>query len=178
MSCTMIQSEDHSIATLAAIQREHKKRLARIAEAGKAQLRKQAQRLARRELEDRLKELETPEPIITNPFAVAWQMLDGLDVGAIRRVQNRVCEHFGLSREMMLSHRRTAELVMPRHIAMYICKTSVSKSLPSIGHAFRGRDHTTVLHAVRKIERLIAQDPEISSVVAKLESELQLPGGK
>ncbi|MBX6425940.1 MAG: chromosomal replication initiator protein DnaA [Variibacter sp.] len=85
----------------------------------------------------------------------------------IEDIQRAVARHFNVSRADMLSSRRTANVVRPRQIAMYLAKTLTLRSLPEIGRRFGGRDHTTVLHAVRKIETLadkdqgLAQDLEI-----------------
>ncbi|BAR98374.1 chromosomal replication initiator protein DnaA [Blastochloris viridis] len=63
-----------------------------------------------------------------------------------------VAEHSGITKQDVLSSRRTANVVLPRQVAMYLAKTLTLRSLPEIGRRFGGRDHTTVLHAVRKIE--------------------------
>ncbi|WP_354122373.1 chromosomal replication initiator protein DnaA [Bradyrhizobium sp. LA6.12] len=76
----------------------------------------------------------------------------------IEDVQRVVAKHYNVSRHDMCSSRRTANVVRPRQIAMYLCKTTTLKSLPEIGRRFGGRDHTTVLHAVRKMEALSAKD--------------------
>lgn len=69
----------------------------------------------------------------------------------IEDIQKMVATHFNVSRSDILSSRRTANVVRPRQIAMYLAKTMTLRSLPEIGRRFGGRDHTTVLHAVRKI---------------------------
>jgi chromosomal replication initiator protein len=76
----------------------------------------------------------------------------------IEDIQRAVARHFNVSRADMLSSRRTANVVRPRQIAMYLAKTLTLRSLPEIGRRFGGRDHTTVLHAVRKIEGLADKD--------------------
>lgn len=78
-----------------------------------------------------------------------------------------VSRHYNVSRADILSARRTRTIVRPRQIAMYLAKTMTPRSLPEIGRRFGGRDHTTVLHAVRKIEAERAQD-------AKLADELEI----
>jgi chromosomal replication initiator protein len=65
----------------------------------------------------------------------------------------------------MLSSRRTANVVRPRQIAMYLAKTLTLRSLPEIGRRFGGRDHTTVLHAVRKIEHLADTDKVLADEI-------------
>ncbi|MGO9391435.1 chromosomal replication initiator protein DnaA [Rhodoblastus sp.] len=80
----------------------------------------------------------------------------------IEDIQKLVATHFNVSRADILSSRRTANVVRPRQIAMYLSKTMTLRSLPEIGRRFGGRDHTTVLHAVRKIEGLVSKDPALS----------------
>ena len=69
----------------------------------------------------------------------------------IEAIQKLVTSRFNVSRADILSSRRTATVVRPRQIAMYLSKLLTPRSLPEIGRRFGGRDHTTVLHAVRKI---------------------------
>jgi chromosomal replication initiator protein len=73
----------------------------------------------------------------------------------IEDIQKVVSRHFNVSKSDLLSSRRTRTIVRPRQIAMYLSKMMTPRSLPEIGRRFGGRDHTTVLHAVRKIEELI-----------------------
>lgn len=93
----------------------------------------------------------------------------------IKRIQHVVAYRYGVSLEDMLSERRATVVVWPRHIAMYLAKTLTLKSLPEIGRRFGGRDHTSVLFAVRKIERLKMQDSKLVEELAALVS--QLSGG-
>ena len=72
---------------------------------------------------------------------------------------------FNVSRADILSSRRTANVVRPRQIAMYLSKMMTLRSLPEIGRRFGGRDHTTVLHAVRKIEALALKDHALSEEI-------------
>jgi chromosomal replication initiator protein len=76
----------------------------------------------------------------------------------IEDIQKLVASHYNVSRADILSSRRTANVVRPRQIAMYLAKMLTLRSLPEIGRRFGGRDHTTVLHAVRKIEDLAGRD--------------------
>ena len=77
-------------------------------------------------------------------------------------IQKLVASHYNVSRSDILSARRTASVVRPRQIAMYLSKVLTFRSLPEIGRRFGGRDHTTVLHAVRRVEELAAKDPRLS----------------
>lgn len=79
-----------------------------------------------------------------------------------------VAKHYGVSRSDLLSARRTANVVRPRQIAMYLAKTLTLRSLPEIGRRFGGRDHTTVLHAVRKIDAHVAIDKVLAEEVEVL----------
>ncbi|MGJ0506493.1 MAG: chromosomal replication initiator protein DnaA [Methylocystis sp.] len=83
-------------------------------------------------------------------------------------IQKLVASHYNISRADILSSRRTANVVRPRQIAMYLSKTLTLRSLPEIGRRFGGRDHTTVLHAVRKIEELVSKDKSLAEVIELL----------
>lgn len=83
-----------------------------------------------------------------------------------------VSTHFNVSRPDLLSSRRTASVVKPRQIAMYLSKVLTLRSLPEIGRRFGGRDHTTVLHAVRKIETLARNDKNLSEELELLKRML------
>lgn len=85
----------------------------------------------------------------------------------IEDIQRIVARHYNVSKTELLSNRRTRTIVKPRQVAMYLAKVMTPRSLPEIGRRFGGRDHTTVLHAVRKIESLSGTDE-------KLEQELEL----
>lgn len=76
----------------------------------------------------------------------------------IEDIQRIVARHYNVSKTELLSNRRTRTIVKPRQIAMYLSKVMTPRSLPEIGRRFGGRDHTTVLHAVRKIEDLSGLD--------------------
>ena len=91
----------------------------------------------------------------------------------IEEIQRIVARHYNVSRSDLLSSRRTANVVRPRQIAMYLAKTLTLRSLPEIGRRFGGRDHTTVLHAVRKIESLIGVDNTLAAEIEVLKSQLQ-----
>jgi len=73
----------------------------------------------------------------------------------------------------LLSSRRTANVVRPRQVAMYLAKILTLRSLPEIGRRFGGRDHTTVLHAVRKIESLAGNDNAFAEEIEALKRQLQ-----
>ena len=91
----------------------------------------------------------------------------------IEDIQRMVARQYNVSRADMLSSRRTANVVRPRQIAMYLAKTLTLRSLPEIGRRFGGRDHTTVLHAVRKIENLVGNDIGLAEEIEILKRLLQ-----
>ncbi len=86
----------------------------------------------------------------------------------IEEIQWIVARQFNVSKNDLLSNRRTRNIVRPRQIAMYLAKTMTPRSLPEIGRRFGGRDHTTVLHAVRKIESLTTEDQKLAREVELL----------
>ena len=91
----------------------------------------------------------------------------------IEDIQKLVASHYSVSRADILSSRRTATVVKPRQVAMYLSKALTLRSLPEIGRRFGGRDHTTVLHAVRKIEGLSASDTALREELELLKRMLQ-----
>ncbi len=91
----------------------------------------------------------------------------------IEDIQKLVASHFSVSRADILSSRRTAVVVKPRQIAMYLSKSLTLRSLPEIGRRFGGRDHTTVLHAIRKIDGLCSADTALRDEIELLKRMLQ-----
>jgi chromosomal replication initiator protein len=91
----------------------------------------------------------------------------------IEDIQRVVARQYNVSRSDLLSSRRTANVVRPRQVAMYLAKTLTLRSLPEIGRRFGGRDHTTVLHAVRKIENLVNTDTALAEEIELLKRQLQ-----
>jgi chromosomal replication initiator protein len=77
-------------------------------------------------------------------------------------IQKAASEHFGLKQADLISETRTRAVARPRQAAMWLAKQLTTRSLPDIGRRFGGRDHTTVLHAVRRIEELRASDPQLA----------------
>jgi chromosomal replication initiator protein len=93
----------------------------------------------------------------------------------LETIQRRVAEYFELDLVALRGAKRQRSILYPRQIAMYLCRQLTEASLPEIGQAFGGRDHTTVMHAVDKIEREIAQDQHKKSLVERL-NQLVLAG--
>ena len=91
----------------------------------------------------------------------------------IDEIIRKVADHYNLRMSDLLSARRARQVARPRQVAMYLAKTLTSRSLPDIGRRFGGRDHTTVIHAVRKIEELRATDGQIAEDVELLRRMLE-----
>ncbi len=91
----------------------------------------------------------------------------------IDEIQRSVCEHYGIRHAEMTSARRAREVARPRQVAMYLAKRLTPRSLPEIGRRFGGRDHTTVIHAIKRIKQLRADDSELDSDVRSLLRKLE-----
>jgi chromosomal replication initiator protein len=91
----------------------------------------------------------------------------------IDEIQRRVSDHYRIRQSEMSSARRAREVARPRQIAMYLAKQLTPRSLPEIGRRFGGRDHTTVIHAVRQIEKLRQSDAELDADVRLLMRQLE-----
>ena len=87
-------------------------------------------------------------------------------------IQTTVCQFFKISKNEMLSARRSRYLARPRQTAIYLAKLLTSKSLPEIGRSFSNRDHTTVIHSVKTIERLRKEDKELNSNIDNLKNKI------
>ena len=110
---------------------------------------------------------------------LAAQVLDELSpdtarssVPTIAEIQDRVCREFGVQPDQVMSSSRASRLTWPRQVAMYLARELTEESLPSIGAAFGGRSHTTVLHACRRTAERMKDDPEAATGVHKLVEEL------
>lgn len=84
-----------------------------------------------------------------------------------------VCRVHGISKVDLLSHRRIAAYVAPRQLAMYLAREMTGNSLPAIGYQFGGRDHTTIMHAVRKIAALVAEDADFAAQVSEVRAFIE-----
>ena len=87
-------------------------------------------------------------------------------------IQSIVCKFFKISKNEMLSSRRSRYLVRPRQTAIYLTKILTSKSLPEIGREFSNRDHTTIIHSVKTIEKLKENDSELSTNIDNLKNQI------
>jgi len=134
-----------------------------------------------RELEGAVHRLRASYQLTDEPvtIAIAEQIVRDLMRGAEpRRVRiddilRTVSKHYGVNRGDLLSGRRNRSIVRPRQIGMYLAKMLTSRSLPEIGRRFGNRDHTTVLHAIRKIEQLMSDDNQLREEIELLKRLLR-----
>ncbi|MBC2836100.1 chromosomal replication initiator protein DnaA [Paragemmobacter straminiformis] len=91
----------------------------------------------------------------------------------IEEIQRKVAEHYNIRLSDMIGPKRVRNIARPRQIAMYLAKQLTPRSLPEIGRRFGGRDHTTIMHGVRKIEELMATDSQMSDDLQMLRRQLQ-----
>ena len=92
---------------------------------------------------------------------------------SIDRIQELVCERFGVTHAELTGERRSQNIVYPRQVAMYLSRELTDSSLPKIGKEFGGRDHTTVIHATSKIARLIREDRSVYNLVQELTARVR-----
>jgi chromosomal replication initiator protein len=95
---------------------------------------------------------------------------------SVEEIQQRICERFGVSMDQLLSPSRAAPVAWPRQVAMYLARELTDQTLPAIGRAFGGRNHTTVMHACRRTAERIANDREAYETVQRLTEELRGSG--
>ena len=91
----------------------------------------------------------------------------------ITRIQKIVAEYFQISVEDIRSKKRSSNIAFPRQIAMYLCRKLTSESFPKIGTEFGGKDHSTVMHSVEKIEQEIKNNNDLAGIIKKLEDDLK-----
>jgi chromosomal replication initiator protein len=99
-------------------------------------------------------------------------MRSGREKATVEEVIGAVCEHFGTSQSELRGRSRSKEIVLPRQVAMYLLREETNLSLADIGGALGGRDHTTVLHGIEKMERELQRDTTLRSHIMKLREAL------
>ena len=113
---------------------------------------------------------------VPNLSEVKVVLKDLLNIGenkvTIDLIQSTVCKFFKISKNEMLSSRRSRYLVRPRQTAIYLTKILTSKSLPEIGREFSNRDHTTIIHSVKTIEKIKEKDPDMTNNINKLKNQI------
>ncbi len=123
---------------------------------------------------------EQPAEIVVSGVNITAQPAVGLvPVGSLKKIapiasiQRFICSRYGISMTDLNGKLRTAKVVTPRQIAMYLCRKVTSRSLPEIGRKFGERDHTTVLHSVQKIESMMANSPEFAKEVQAIAKAIE-----
>ena len=115
------------------------------------------------------------EPITTDRVAEWLKDILRMDLKnpvTIEKIQDAVTEFYGISADDLTGPKRIAELARARQVAMFLCRELTEASLQQIAHAFRKKDHTTVIHAQRKIEELVKEDPILRQTVENLKNKL------
>jgi chromosomal replication initiator protein len=134
-----------------------------------------------RELEGSLTRLGAFASLTKTPITVelAKEVLQNTLKGnqrevTVESIQKTICDYFNLKVGDLKAKRRTKNIALPRQLAMYLCRKYTSTSFPSIGNKFGGRDHSTVIHATKTIEKKIKADPQMSATIEKLEKNLSV----
>ena len=94
-------------------------------------------------------------------------------VVSIDLIQKKVAAYYNIRQSDIVGKKRVKQIVFPRQIAMYLARELTESSLPKIGKEFGGKDHTTVLHAIDKIENQLAEDDNLQDDIRNLRMELQ-----
>lgn len=132
-----------------------------------------------RELEGTLLRLAVKAELLKQPLSlelaratVAPQQSAPMRRGSVDEIQRVVCEHYGLRISDLKSKGRQRSVALPRMVAMYLCRQRLQLSYPEIGDRFGGKDHTTVINAVRKVTRLVNDDVDMNAVLDRLNLSL------
>lgn len=96
----------------------------------------------------------------------------------IEEIQSATARHYGATRDDIISSRRTMVIIRPRQVAMYLAKVLTLRSYPDIGRRFGNRDHTTVMHSVRKIANLVQSDIQLAADIASVRLLLGMADGR
>jgi chromosomal replication initiator protein len=134
-----------------------------------------------RELEGSLTRLEAfsslTKTLITIDFAkevLVHSLKSSKREVTIESIQKTICDYFNIKIGDLKAKRRTQNIALPRQMAMYLCRKHTETSFPTIGDKFGGRDHSTVIHASKTIERKIKEDPHMLNTIEKLERNLNI----
>jgi chromosomal replication initiator protein len=92
----------------------------------------------------------------------------------VESIQKTICDYYNLKINDLKAKRRTKNIALPRQVAMYLARKHTATSFPIIGSKFGGRDHSTVIHAAKTIEKKIKEDPQMQTTIEKLEKNLNI----
>jgi hypothetical protein len=121
--------------------------------------------------EEVIVEAEPPEqlpPIPNETVAIAAEIAFPDWVNIVTKIKAAVCKEWGISAVDLVSQRRAPKYVLPRQVGIFLCRKITTRSLPEIARRFGGRDHSTAIHAVRKIEQRIETDAALRARIAML----------
>jgi len=134
-----------------------------------------------RELEGSLTRLGAFSSLTKTPISIEFarevlsQNLKGSEREVtVESIQKTICDYFNIKIGDLKAKRRTQNIALPRQVAMYLCRKHTENSFPAIGDKFGGRDHSTVIHASKTIERKIKEDPHMLTTIEKLERNLKI----
>jgi chromosomal replication initiator protein len=92
----------------------------------------------------------------------------------VENIQKTICDYYNIKLGDLKAKRRTKNIAIPRQVAMYLCRKHTETSFPAIGYKFGGRDHSTVIHASKTIEKRLKEDPYLQTAIDKLERNLNV----
>jgi chromosomal replication initiator protein len=92
----------------------------------------------------------------------------------VESIQKTICDFYNIKIGDLKAKRRTKNIAFPRQVAMYLCRKHTETSFPGIGDKFGGRDHSTVIHASKTIEKKLKEDPYMQTTIEKLERNLNV----
>ncbi len=112
--------------------------------------------------------VELAKDVLRNTLKSAQQEI------TVENIQKTICDYFNVRIADLKAKRRTQNIALPRQVAMYLCRKYTETPFPAIGDKFGGRDHSTVIHASKTIERKIKEDPHMQTTIEKLERNLNI----
>ena len=134
-----------------------------------------------RELEGSLTRLGAFSSLTKTPISIAFakevlsqNLKNSEREVTVEGIQKTICEYFNIKIGDLKAKRRTQNIALPRQVAMYLCRKHTENSFPTIGDKFGGRDHSTVIHASKTIERKIKEDPHMLTTIEKIERNLKI----
>lgn len=127
--------------------------------------------VARMKVQSPRAKAEPPLPVIVARVQSALDAPRFRAAASIRKIQLDVARHFGVELTELLGRYKTPAMMLPRHVAMYLCRKLTTKTRQEIGQSFGGRDHSSVLNSCRRIQVLMAADPSLRESVKYLMDE-------
>jgi chromosomal replication initiator protein len=117
---------------------------------------------------------KTPITIEFAKEVLSHNLKNSLHEVTVESIQKTICDYFNIKLGDLKAHRRTQNIALPRQVAMYLCRKHTENSFPAIGDKFGGRDHSTVIHASKTIEKKLKEDPNMLTTIEKIERNLKI----